>query len=257
MTTLSKIRVGELDVYQSMPSDPPNISINQVVVVCHGLTDKPTTARQTGITMSEGNATTTVVLAPHFVTHGWAEVTAATLNGLNAVFDHATSQYPGAKLVLAGFSAGRQLVQRYCMAGEYASKLDRIIFGAPSTYAYFTDFRPFPPGPSCSGFNSWKYGFDGVEDATETSMTQVSANLEHYLQTPVHMMVGSLDNNPDFKALDKSCAAEAQGDSHMSRMSAYFDYVKNQGATAHTYEVVPDVGHSLPGVLGTYSLPTI
>jgi len=78
-------------------------------------------------------------------------------------------------IVLAGFSGGGWLTQRYAAVGRGAYTLTnprialRYVVGSPSSYLYFTDDRPRPEGGSgpfagaagCPNFNSWPYGLAG------------------------------------------------------------------------------------------------
>jgi pimeloyl-ACP methyl ester carboxylesterase len=66
-------------------------------------------------------------------------------------------------IVVMGHSAGGQIVQRYAIVGN-APQLDpgphvpvRLIISNPSSYLYFTDWRPFPPA-NCPDFDRWRYG---------------------------------------------------------------------------------------------------
>ena len=62
--------------------------------------------------------------------------------------------------MLAGFSAGGQLVQRYAAVGK-GSDIDlRYVVGRPSSFLYFGAARP-EATTGCADFNRWKYGLDG------------------------------------------------------------------------------------------------
>ena len=67
------------------------------------------------------------------------------------------------EIIVAGHSAGGQIVQRYAIVGK-APQLDagaglpvRLIVSNPSSYLYFSDWRPDPPR-ACPSFNAWRYG---------------------------------------------------------------------------------------------------
>ena len=56
------------------------------------------------------------------------------------------------QIVLAGFSAGGQLVQRYAAVGK-GSDIDlRYVVGSPSSFLYFGDARP-EATTGCADFN--------------------------------------------------------------------------------------------------------
>jgi hypothetical protein len=79
------------------------------------------------------------------------------------------------QIVLVGFSAGGQLVQRYAVVGRGEGAFGRggidlrYVVGSPSSYLYFTEDRPRPEGgfgpfaeaAACPNFNPWKYGLAG------------------------------------------------------------------------------------------------
>ena len=82
-------------------------------------------------------------------------------------------RFPALKeVVVAGHSAGGQLVQRYAVVGRPAARSAglRFVVSNPSSYLYFSDERPQGDGrfaaPSdaavCPQYNRWKYGLAGA-----------------------------------------------------------------------------------------------
>jgi hypothetical protein len=141
-------------------------------------------------------------------------------------------------IVLAGFSAGGQLVQRYAaVAADQRALADRgialrYVVGSPSSYVYFGAERPrreggfgaFAGAADCPQFNRWRYGFDGVlPDYAAPALQAGPAALERrYAGRDLIYLLGELDIDPNHKELDKSCAAEAQGPDRYARGVAYF-----------------------------------
>jgi hypothetical protein len=176
-----------------------------------------------------------------------------------------------ANVVLAGFSAGGQLVQRYAIVGKGglafgAARLAirmRFVVGSPSSFAYFTAERrlpdgtsgPFPGAASCPGYDDWKYGFAGalppyVAAAAGLGIPGIE---RRYAERDVVYLVGANDNNTDARYLDKACAAEAQGASRLARTQAFFaDLAFREGkALSHRLRVVDGAAHNAAKVLGS------
>ena len=179
------------------------------------------------------------------------------------------------QVVLVGHSAGGQLVQCYAVVGHEESVLQKVgihircVVANPSSYLYFNDQRPTRSGKfgrfdqtKCSNFNSWKYG---LANGTPAYVTQATPKrLEQtYASREVIYLLGTADTNPDLPALDKSCAAEAQGPTHLARGLAYMAYMKlHQNKLNQRLMKVPGVGHdevkmltSVEGVKALYGSP--
>jgi pimeloyl-ACP methyl ester carboxylesterase len=173
--------------------------------------------------------------------------------------------FPNLKaVVLAGHSAGAQLVQRYAVVGRGGEALDRAgvhlryLVANPSSYVYFSAERPVlkpqgdftfaVPEQNCSGkYDRWKYGltdtppYVGVVDAAELE--------KHYLSRDVLYLLGAKDTDPDHPELDKSCPGEVEGPYRLFRGKAYFKYLElrhpelNGAAAAQQLWLVPGVDH--------------
>jgi pimeloyl-ACP methyl ester carboxylesterase len=152
------------------------------------------------------------------------------------------------EIVVAGHSAGGQVVQRYAAVGHDNPRLAqegiglRYVVANPSTYVWFTPGRPEPTA-SCPAYNSWKYGFAGRLPAY---IHGDAAGLErHYWSLDITYLLGTLDTDPNHPALDKTCQAETQGPTRYARGHAYFAMLQAQaGAALHQREFdVPGVGH--------------
>ena len=163
------------------------------------------------------------------------------------------SLFPDLKtVVVAGHSAGGQVVQRYAVAGNGDAALTRAgiavryVVANPSSYLYFSADRPRPDA-DCSGFNAWKYGFAaGVPPYVTTD----AATLERrYAARDVVYLLGTADTNPNHSVLDKSCAAETQGAYRYIRGHDYVGYLRARDGKVHHVHDVPGVAHDGPRML--------
>jgi pimeloyl-ACP methyl ester carboxylesterase len=170
------------------------------------------------------------------------------------------------QVVVAGHSAGGQLVQRYIIVGTGANKLTalsvrvRYVVANPSSYAYFSEDRPFPTA-NCPTFDNWKYGMKNrpayVDNVAPADLERIYAGRE------VVYLLGSDDTDEQAGDLDKTCRAEVQGKSRLARGEAYFAYMQKRHPTlGHRLQLVPGVGHgarkmftSACGVAVLFDLP--
>ncbi|WP_144137660.1 alpha/beta hydrolase [Paraburkholderia sp. BCC1884] len=159
-------------------------------------------------------------------------------------------------VVLAGHSGGGQVVQRYAVAARNIAALTsegidvRYVVASPSTYAYFDAQRPDAQGVAapfdaaqCPGFNQWKYGMDNRPPyLDDRSPAQLEAT---YASRRIDYLVGGADNDPRQKALDTTCAAEAQGPQRVARAEAYYRYIQSRhpDGLPQRFHIVPGVGH--------------
>ena len=161
-----------------------------------------------------------------------------------------------AHVVLAGHSGGAQLVQRYAVVG----RADRVLLNAgfkvryvvanPSSYLYFSADRPTPEGgfapfksASCANFNRWKYGWIGAPVYGQES--SAAAYEKYYVLREVIYLLGTMDNDPNHPALDKSCAGEAEGPNRYARGLAYVRYLRMRHPEGLNHQIweVPGIGH--------------
>lgn len=160
-------------------------------------------------------------------------------------------------VVFAGHSGGGQVVQRYAVAGRNIDVLAnegidvRYVVASPSTYAYFDAQRPNTQGVAapfdaaqCADFNQWKYGMDNRPPyLDDRSPAQLEAT---YVSRRIDYLVGGADDDPQQSALDKSCAAEAQGPQRVARAEAYYRYIQSRHPEGlkQSFHIVPGVGHN-------------
>jgi len=139
-------------------------------------------------------------------------------------------------IVLAGHSGGAQLVQRYAVLNNLDGALRRdgvavrYVIANPSSYLYLGSERPRPGGQGyaryergiCPTYNQYKYGPDKLPAyARETDESRLFVR---YADRDVTYLLGSADNNPEHRLLDKSCGAEAQGATRLARGLGYLRY---------------------------------
>lgn len=159
-------------------------------------------------------------------------------------------------VVFAGHSGGAQVVQRYAVAARNIDVLTRegidvrYVVANPSTYAYFDAQRPNAQGVAapfdaaqCADFNQWKYGMDNRPPyLNDRSPAQLEAT---YASRRIDYLVGGADTDPQQSALDRSCAAEAQGPQRFARAEAYYRYIQSRHPEGlnQSFHIVPGVGH--------------
>ncbi|MDH1523691.1 MULTISPECIES: hypothetical protein [Achromobacter] len=139
-------------------------------------------------------------------------------------------------LVLAGHSAGAQLVHRYAVLNNLDGALRRdgltlrYVIANPSSYLYLTNERPRADGKGyapyergiCPTYNQYKYGTDKLPAyARETDDATLFVR---YAARDVVYLLGGADNNPEHRLLDKACGAEAQGATRLARGTGYVQY---------------------------------
>ena len=160
-----------------------------------------------------------------------------------------------ARIVVAGHSGGGQVAQRYAVLSRAGDALAQrgvavsYVVANPSSYAYFTPDRPGPT-TGCPGYDHWKYG---MRDLPRYAAGAAPAALEAaYVARPVTYLLGARDIDPDHRALDKSCMAEAQGPFRLARGQAYRAALKARHPDLRQpLHVVPGVGHDGGRMLGS------
>lgn len=173
-------------------------------------------------------------------------------------------------LVLAGHSAGAQLVHRYAVLNNLDGALRRdgltlrYVIANPSSYLYLTNERPRADGKGyapyergiCPTYNQYKYGTDKLPAyARETDDATLFVR---YAARDVVYLLGGADNNPEHRLLDKACGAEAQGATRLARGTGYVQYEHVLAARGgkpvnlrHTAFEVGGVGHDGKRMFGS------
>lgn len=178
------------------------------------------------------------------------------------------------RIVVAGHSAGGQVVTRYQMA----TKVDptpgvslSYVVANPSSYAWPVADRPLPIGTAdpatadkealgpngekvngdfrygafdatkAPGFNRWPSGLDSLAGyAAGMSVEQLRRQL---VTRPATYLLGQVDVLP-LGGFDGSPGAMAQGPTRRARGEAFFKYVTEVMGAAHQAIIVPECGHN-------------
>lgn len=257
----------------SLDGDP---SVTRALIVVHGVLRDADYYFDTGVIAANAARalSTTLVVAPQFVERseiagqrvstrtlywdsewpGGSDAVAPAPISTYDVFDAMVarlsdrSRFPKLReIVIAGHSAGGQIVQRYAVVGK-APQLDgqspvavRLVVSNPSSYFYFTDWRPFPP-LNCPDFDHWRYGLSGAP----RYVTGSSASLEErYVKRHVVYLMGTADTNPTESDLDRSCGGEAQGPYRFARAKYFIGYLaaRHPAGTNQEFAYVRGVPH--------------
>lgn len=278
----ARLTVGKTDgipLYLSEDWSHPLPSATRAVVIFHGLqrnADRYWSDAQATVAAAGDAARGTVLIVPQFLAdqdlpaHGlpatmlhwdadsWAGGAPAdgpeplsAFDAIDAILARLAdrSLFPNLKsVVLAGHSAGGQVVQRYAVLGRDEDLLSargvhvRYIVANPSSYAYFTNERPIAvDAATCPDFNRWKYGLEQL-----VPYAQGENDLEaRYVRRDIVYLLGTADTDPNHSVLDKSCAGEAEGPHRLARGMAYFAYLlrRHPGDLQHHLALVPGVGH--------------
>jgi pimeloyl-ACP methyl ester carboxylesterase len=278
---------GELPVYLSRDWEAPLPGVTEVVVIVHGAlrnADDYLRSAAEALANSGVSDRATLLVAPQFLVEpdirahalpdtvlrwsveGWkggepAEGPAAisSFAAFDAILDRLADRqrFPDlARVVMAGHSAGAQVVQRYAVAGRGEEALARAritmryVVANPSSYLYFDGDRPQPDGrfapfaeaASCPSFDRWKYGLTGAPAYVGSD----GAALERqYAARDVVYLLGTADTDPNHRLLDRSCAGMAEGSYRYARGLAYFRYLQAREGAALKHRVVEvaGVGH--------------
>ena len=161
-------------------------------------------------------------------------------------------------IVMAGHSGGAVVVQQLAVLNRIDEKVRaagieiRYVVANGSAYLYFTADRPQGDGfaafdaAQCPKYNDQRYGFD--------KMVRYAANVapadayRRYMARNVVYLFGTEDTDPNHRALDKSCAARAQGSNRLERGRAYLRHERTLAVARgivdkhRSFEVI-GVGH--------------
>ena len=288
--------------FASHALDGTHADVHTAVVVIHGNTrdadvyhaNMLATVRKAdaaGLT----RASTTLVVAPQFLTdvdarghtlpagaaywsdEGWKGGEAAlapaskpesfaALDTLLETFADRTRFPALRRIVVAGHSAGGQVLHRYAVVGRGDAAATRAwidvryIIANPSSYLYLTSERPtgnggFAPydASRCFDFNAYRFGFEHAP--AYVSARPADTITREYRARRVVYLLGTADNDPNHRALDKRCPAMAQGPHRLARGEAYHAHVLRvlgpDVARTHRKVLVEGVGHANGAMFGS------
>lgn len=266
-------------VFVSQDWTKPQPGVTRAVLIFHGLLRNADSYFDAGLAAQKAAGAagaSAIVIAPQFLaaldipahklpanTLGWPvdrwaggepASTPAPLSGFDAV-DAILAKLADRTLfpkldtvVIAGFSAGGQIVQRYAVVGNGEAALTKVgiathyVVSDPSSYLYFTADRPVA-NASCATVNQWRYGFGAMVPPYVTATP--AALEERYVGRDVTYLMGMADTDPNHPVLDKSCAGEAQGPQRFARGHAYFGMLQQRHGAAlkHVMIDVPGIAH--------------
>jgi hypothetical protein len=279
LTVMTEAGQGSLPIIASSNWVRPRPEVSRALVIVHGA------SRDADVSMRIMRAAHyaagvagegTIILVPQFLTEadvaahrvpedvlrwtvaGWVDGEVATGPTPLSSFDVLDSMlarladrtvFPNLRrLVIAGHSAGAQLVQRYAVVGRGMAALARIdvsvrfIVANASSYLWFGSDRPVPTNrTACAPFDRWKYGLVGAPAYVE----QTEGLEERYILRDVVYLLGEVDVDPSHPLLDRSCAAEAQGSTRYARGMNYLFALEQRHPNLVRHHVVNvwGVGH--------------
>jgi hypothetical protein len=288
------VRGAEMPVYLSQDWQAPLPGVTRAVLVMHGVNRDADTyfSGLRAAASRAGAGAETLLIAPqvlaeediaahhpagsllHWDYGAWAgglpargPVPASPFDGFDAILARLADRrlFPAlAEVVVAGHSAGGQVVHRYAVVGRGDAALaavgvrTRYVVANPSSYVYFTPERPspgggfaLPPAGACPGYDDWRYGLAGN---LPPYLTDAPATLQaRYLARDVTYLLGTRDTNPNHRVLDKSCAAELQGPYRYARGHSYLDHLRSLHAAMKLQRLwdVPGVAHDGPGMINS------
>jgi pimeloyl-ACP methyl ester carboxylesterase len=265
-----------LDYWSNGKIGTVNRAVRRVVVILHG--DSRNAEDYGRYTVSAAKAarvaSSTMVVAPLFVADvdhprsnqlywtedswkrgGQSETagrawTMSSFRVMGAVLAALRSDYPRARVVLAGHSAGGQFVQRY--AGSNAAHVaNRYVPMNPGSYAYLNGrrwskgkLRMLKPREvkACPHYNTYRYGLKGRP--TTVFSTRRATVISRYLASRVTYLLGEADTVRD-STMDTSCEANWEGKNRFQRGTRFFRALKAMAGSArhHHLVTVPRVAH--------------
>lgn len=176
-------------------------------------------------------------------------------------------------IVVAGHSAGGQVVARYQMANKVHETLGvavSYVVANPSSYAWPDAIRvlpvddavaasakdgwnqtgphtkfsyaPFEGAASCPGYNTWPFGLDKRSSGYTANISDEQLKRQ-LVSRPATFLFGQVDTLP-LGGFDSSCGAMAQGPTRRARGEAYVKYVNEKLGAKHPIMIVDECGHN-------------
>jgi hypothetical protein len=171
-------------------------------------------------------------------------------------------------VTVAGHSGGAQIVHRYAVLNNVDERIRargidlRYVVANPSSYLYFTPVRPagadgkvFAPYDKsvCADYDKYRYGMQDIVPYAKGASGL--ALYRRYVGRQVTYLVGSEDNDPNHRVLDKACGAEAEGPTRLQRARGYLRYERYLASPGlvirHQAFEVAGVGHDQARMFGS------
>lgn len=163
------------------------------------------------------------------------------------------------EVVVAGHSAGGQLVQRYAAATRVSGPV-RFVVANPSSYLYLDD-RRWQDGElrdldgdeleACPGYDDYKYGLD--ERFHYFGGASRSDIRGRYGVRRIDYLLGADDTDQEGGNIDESCEATWQGRHRLERgrlfVAALGELYGEDVYERHRLSIVPGVGHDAEDML--------
>jgi len=188
----------------------------------------------------------------------WTISSFAAMDELMATVDD-TAKFPNlSRVVVAGHSAGGQVVNRYSLGtpgpnGEDAVEVHYVVMN-PSSYVYlgaarFTDRGFGIPSADqvaqCPNYNRYKYGMEGRNDYM--SSLDAEAMIQRFVSRDVVYLLGESDTDPEDSSMDTGCEAELQGAQRLERGTNFWQSLQRVVGLSilrhQSLVTVPGVGH--------------
>ena len=286
---------GVLPIAASQDWSHPLPNVTRVVIVVHGAHRNAESIFRSAAGLIPDDST--LVIAPQFLLEediaahslpdnvlrwrpgGWeigddaaAPVPVSSYDAIDTLLDNVADRSPLPNLrtvVLAGFSGGGWLAQRYAAVGRGGQALAqrgvalRYIVSSPSSYVYFSADRPVSGGgfgpyagvAACPDYNLWPYGLVGkMPRYVMVAVAGGAAAVERrYAGLDLAYLVGGADSDPNHWELDKSCAGEAEGPDRLARATNFFAYMRARDAAVlkQSFATAPGAGHDEKSVFGS------
>ncbi|MBL4847705.1 MAG: alpha/beta hydrolase [Planctomycetes bacterium] len=165
------------------------------------------------------------------------------------------------QLVVAGHSGGGQFVNRYAAGSMFDPPRGveiLYVMANPGAYLYLTperrvgdslsEFAPPPPHvlAKCPKYDHYKFGLQKLNRYMGRSTPgELRAR---FARRRVLYMLGTKDNDPNHRDLDRKCAAMLQGANRVERGQIYLNYLKkvfgSKIGKKHQILMLPGVSHN-------------
>lgn len=271
-----------LPIYSTFRLDLPNPDVEDGVIVVHGANRDAHNYFESMVLAARhaGRLHRALVVAPKFQTEadgplanepywtegGWKRGHLSVVGGptprtssyaaLDRIVDAMAdrSRFPNLKrIIVAGHSAGGQVVHRYAAVSRAQEGRDDIAFryvvANPSTYLYLTPEREaigggfvLPDTAACPSWDGWHYGLGA--DLNNYAQAVPAQQIRSQLTTrDVRILIGSADTGT--ADLDVTCGAYLQGQHRFARGRTLIRYMDTlHSGHNHREMVVTGVGHN-------------